>query len=276
MSCTVRDTVPPQGGGVRVNGVAIPRDLLAREVQNHPAATPAEGWTAAARALAIRELLLQEAHRLGVVGEPLADAEGRRETEDEAAIRTLIAREVKTPEPDEASCRRYYEQNRRRFRSPDIYEAAHIMFAAAKDDKEGYEWARNEACAVLDRLRVDPENFADLARVHSACPSAAQGGNLGQITKGQTTPAFEQALMRLVPGAMSEEPVATRYGFHIIRLDRRIEGRELPYEAVAPRIAAYLKESVERRALAQYVARLAEQATIEGVTLASAQELRVH
>jgi peptidyl-prolyl cis-trans isomerase C len=276
MSCAVRDTILPQGRGVRVNGVAIARDLLAREVQNHPARTPAEAWTEAARALVIRELLLQEARRLEIVGEPMSDAEGRRETEDEAAMRALIVREVTTPEPDEESCRRYYEQNRRRFRSPDIYEAAHILFTAAKNEQESYERAHAEACAALELLRVQPEKFAELARLHSACTSAAQGGNLGQITTGQTTPEFEQALTRLAPGTMSEEPVSTRYGFHIIRLERRIEGRELPFEAVADRIAAYLKESVERRALAQYLARLAERAKIEGVTLAGAQELRVH
>ncbi|MGZ5865808.1 MAG: peptidylprolyl isomerase [Xanthobacteraceae bacterium] len=72
------------------------------------------------------------------------------------------------------------------------------------------------------------------------------------------------------------EPVATRYGFHVIRLDRRIEGRQLPFELVADRIADYLRENVERRAIAQYVARLASRAEIDGVTLLSAETKRVH
>jgi peptidyl-prolyl cis-trans isomerase C len=115
-----------------------------------------------------------------------------------------------------------------------------------------------------------------LARVHSACPSAGQGGNLGQITAGQTTPEFEQALRDVAPGTISAEPVASRYGFHVIRLERRIEGRTVPFEAAAARIAQYLKETVERTAFAQYVARLASRATIDGVTLADAEALRVH
>ena len=69
---------------------------------------------------------------------PMADGEGRRETDDEAAIRTLVAQEVQTPKADAATCRRYYEQNRRRFRSSDIYEAAHILFGASKADALGY------------------------------------------------------------------------------------------------------------------------------------------
>ena len=75
---------------------------------------------------------------------------------------------------------------------------------------------------------------------------------------------------------MTGEPVETRYGFHIIRLDRRIDGRELPFELVADRIADYLTESVERRAMAQYIARLASRASIEGVAIANADAMRVH
>lgn len=276
MTCSVRDTLLSRGKGVRVNGVPISRDLIAREVQQHPARTPADAWSAAARALVIRELLLQEARRLAFAAAPLADADGRRETDDEAAIRALITQEVRTPEPDEGACRRYYEQNRRRFCSADIYEAAHILFAADRRDTAGFAQARAMAQAVLAELRARPENFAELAQRHSACPSAAQGGNLGQITAGQTTPEFEAALIRLAVGTIATEPVETRYGFHVIRLDRRIEGQELPFAAVADRIAEYLKEQVERRALAQYVARLASAATIEGIVLPSAEAMRVH
>jgi len=276
MTCSAHQELLPKGQGVQVNGVAIPRDLIAREVQHYPSRNPAEAWKAAARALAVRELLLQEARRLGVSGEPMADGEGRRETADEAGIRTLVAQEVQTPIADNATCRRYYEQNRQRFRSSDIYEAAHILFAASKADVPGYEEARAAAEATLVVLRDYPKRFAELARAHSACSSAAQGGNLGQISSGQTTAEFEQALFALEPGSIGSEPVATRYGFHIIRLDRMHEGRELPFELVAERIAEYLHESVERRALAQYIARLATAARIEGMDIAGAEAMRVN
>ena len=141
MTCAVHQSILPRARGVSVNGVSIPRDLIAREAQHHPSRTPAEAWKAAARALVVRELLLLEARRLEVSGEPMADSEGRREAEDEAAIRTLVAREVQTPTVDAAICRRYYEQNRQRFRSSDIYEAAHILFAASKADAPRYAQA---------------------------------------------------------------------------------------------------------------------------------------
>lgn len=274
MTCSVHLALP-KGSGVRVNGVAIPRDMIAREVQHHPSRTPAASWQAAAQALVVRELLLQEVRRRAVAEEPLADADGRRETAEEAALRALVAQEVQTPSADMATCRRYYEQNRGRFRSPDIYEAAHILFAASKAHAPSYVRARAVAEATLAVLREYPEQFADLARAHSACSSASQGGNLGQITAGQTTPEFEQALFSLEPGSIAPEPVATRYGFHIIRLDRKHAGRELPFELVAERIAEYLEESVQRQALAQYVARLAAAARIEGIKLPDAEAMRL-
>ena len=277
MSCSVHVQFPAgKPVTVSVNGVTIARDAIQREMQHHPAEKPIAAWQQAARALVVRELLLQRARHLGLAPDPISDEGGRRETDDEALMRAVVEREVSVPEPDDETGRRFYSQNSARFRSPDIYEASHILFAVLPDDRENYTKARADAAAVLARLREDPSRFAALARDYSKCPSAEQGGNLGQITKGQTTPEFERALVALAPGELCTEPVATRYGFHIIRLERKIEGRVLPYEAVAKRIAEYLRESVRRRADAQYVARLASAAHIEGVDFASAEALRVH
>jgi peptidyl-prolyl cis-trans isomerase C len=266
----------PKPRQVSVNGVVISRDAIARETQNHPSETPINAWLGAARSLVVRELLLQEAKRLGIHAAPLSDDAGRRETEDEASIRGLVEQEVVIPAADEQSCRRYYEMNRKRFVSEDIYCAAHILLAANAADKEAYTAALEKARLILAELEQAPGRFEDLARVHSACPSAAQGGNLGQISSGQTTPEFERALMALAPGSLATEPVQTRYGLHIIRLDRRIEGRQLPFEAVADRIADYLTESARRRATAQYIARLVTRAEIAGVEMPGGAEHRVN
>jgi peptidyl-prolyl cis-trans isomerase C len=277
MSCSVHTQVPAGPPvAVSVNGVSIGRDAIVREMQHHPAPKPIAAWGQAARALVIRELLLQRARHLGVAPEPISDKDGRRETDDEAIMRALVDREVKVPEPDDGTCRRYHARNQGRFRSPDIFEASHILLAALPAERESYAQARADAAAVLAALQDRPDCFAALARAYSRCPSAAQGGNLGQITTGHTTPEFEQALRALRSGELRAEPVATRYGFHVIRLDRKHEGQALPYEAVAGRIADYRRESVQRRADAQYIARLVTAAEIEGVDLVGADALRVH
>jgi peptidyl-prolyl cis-trans isomerase C len=261
---------------VSVNGVTVSPAAITREIQNHPAAKPADAWQAAARALVVRELLLQEASRLGIAAQTMTDDEGRRETDEEALIRALVEQEIVTPEPDEASCRRYYDQNQSRFRSPDIHEASHILFAAREDDPVSFGEAQMRAKAALGELALHPERFSELASAHSACPSAAQGGNLGQLTAGQTTPEFERALFGLAAGSVCEEPVLTRYGVHVIRLDRKVDGRLLPFELVAEKIADYLRDSVHHRATAQYIARLVSRATIVGISLEGAEAHRVN
>ncbi|MFN3658697.1 MAG: peptidylprolyl isomerase [Pseudolabrys sp.] len=261
---------------VSVNGVTIARDAIVREMQYHPAEKPIAAWREAARALVVRELLLQRARHIGLEAEPTGDDAGRRETEEEALIRALIEQEVVVPEPDEEACRRYYRNNLARFRSADLYEASHILFAAVPSDADAYARARADAEAVLATLQENRDSFAALAQAYSGCPSASQGGNLGQLTADQVTPEFAEALANLSPGELCAAPVATRYGFHVVRLDRKHEGRTLPYEVVAGRIADYLRESVRRRADAQYIARLVSAAEITGLALDDAQAHRVN
>ncbi|WP_407867174.1 peptidylprolyl isomerase [Phyllobacterium phragmitis] len=247
---------------VTVDGVTIPQEAIAREMQNHPADDPATAWAEAARALVIRELLLREARRLGLPAEP---DEGSRETEEEALIRALLDRELTVPQADEAACRRYFEKNRDRFKSPELFEAAHILFSADRQDEAAYARALRSAHAALERLIAGPERFADMARALSACSSSGNGGHLGQFAREQVSPEFTAALDGLKPGQIAPAPVETRYGVHIIRLDRRIGGDRLPFEAVRERIAAYLTQSVWHRAAAQYISLLAGKAEITGV-----------
>lgn len=258
---------------VSINGVAISSAAIARETQHHASPDPDDSWVLATRALAIRELLSQEAGRLGIVAELMEDDEGRRETESEARLRALLEREVVVPRAGEAECRRFYEQNRRRFRSPDLFEPAHILIAARAGDDAARAAARDTAASLIAELQQRPGGFAALALAHSSCPSSKQGGNLGQIGPGQTVEEFERALGGMTAGKIHPQPVETRYGAHVVRLDRRIDGRDLPFELVQERIAEYLDEAVRRRALSQYVSVLASRARVTGVDLAGSGPL---
>ncbi|MGD9868081.1 MAG: peptidylprolyl isomerase [Hyphomicrobiales bacterium] len=255
---------------VSVNGVRIPERLIAEEAQNHPAESGDAAREEAACALAIRELLLQEARRIGIEPQPLADGEGRRETDEEAAIRELLERELRVPSADESSCRRYYDNNPQRFRGQDLFEAAHILIACSPADKAEYARAVEEAETIIAELTEFPEAFARMAQARSACPSGKSGGNLGQIGRGQTVTEFETFLVALEPGQLCPVPVKTRYGVHVLRLDRKIEGKTLPFEMVREHIAAWLHESSWRRAATQYVSILAGRADIQGVDIRGA------
>jgi peptidyl-prolyl cis-trans isomerase C len=274
-TCSVRQQAAARRP-ITVNGKPISHAMISREVQNHPAETPAGAWKQAALALVLCEALAQEARRQGIEAEPLTDGEGRRETPAEANMRALIDREVVVPEPSEEECRRFYDVNRARFRAPTVYEAAHILIGAPRDDEAAFAAAREAATRLIAHLREHPRDLPALAKAHSTCPSAQEGGHLGQIRSGETTPEFEAALDALEPGAITMEPVETRYGFHVIRLDRKIEGEIHPFEAVSGRIASYLREAVQRRAQAQYAARLLARAKVEGLDIPTPETLGVY
>ena len=74
-----------------------------------------------------------------------------------------------------------------------------------------------------------PQEFGAVAEAHSDCPSAQQGGNLGQLTTGSTVPEFEKALDTMVPGDARPTIVETRFGVHLVSLDRRTPGEALPF-----------------------------------------------
>lgn len=266
--------VPPKArpvlDAVSVNGVEIAESEILAEAQNHPAENPGAALLAAARALAVRELLLQRARDRQIAVSPETDAEGRSETDEDAAIRRLIEEEVAVPSATAEECLRFYENNRAKFRSEPIFEARHILIAADPADQRARDAARSDAERLAAVLAKHPSEFATMARTHSACPSASQGGNLGQLTRGSTVAEFERALARMKEGEITATPVESRFGFHIIRLERRIDGESLPFDFVEARIAGWLEASTWSKAVSQYIAILAADATITGIDVLGA------
>ncbi|MBI3438704.1 MAG: peptidylprolyl isomerase [Proteobacteria bacterium] len=241
-----------------VNGVEIPESDIAREAQNHVAASGAEARAAAANALIIRTLLIERGRALGLDPTLKTDGQDREETTEEALVRAVLDAEVVTAEPSEAECRRYYAGAEGRFRAPELYEASHILF-------EG-ESAERRAHDAIAQLQAGA-SFTDLARLHSACPTAAQGGSLGQLTRGDLAAEVEDALMELRSGAVGATPVRTRHGWHVVRLDHRIPARILPFEVAAPAIRETLRAHGWVAAAARYIDKLGRTASIEGAVL---------
>lgn len=249
---------------IRVNGVAIEPNAMAQELQYHPADEQSEAMFLAVQALVIRELLEQRCQALGLQVEA-----GAGESQEEAAIRSLIELEVPVAAPDEAACEHFYASNLPRFVSAPLLAARHILLACTPEDAEARSVAREQGQALLLELQQNPARFSELALAHSACPSKEQGGALGQLSKGQTVPEFERQLFRQPQGLVSQ-PLESRYGFHLVFVDQRLDGVQLPYTAVASSIRSELYQRVWQKAVAQYLQTLVEAADIEGIHLAGA------
>lgn len=264
----MKPLLPP----VTVNGTTIAAERIAAEAQNHPApkGKPGHAWQAAARALALRELMLQAARARGITPAPIEPAPGRLETEEEAMIRQLLEIELAPAPVDEGALRRLYEAHPDRFRAPTLYAAAHILIAVRPGDPAGKAAAKAQAEAVLAQVRNRPDRFADLARRCSACSSRDAGGLLGQLSGGDTVPEFEAVLETLAEGEIAPAPVESRFGYHIVRLDARARGSVLPFEAVLPRLRAAEEKAAWCRAARAFAEALIAGAEVTGVTLRAA------
>ncbi len=250
---------------IKVNDVSIASKAIAAELQYHPAATRQEAIFLASQALVIRELLQQ---RINILNIQVHASAG--ESAEEAATRTLIEQEVALPHADEATCRDYFERNRQRYASAPLLAVRHILLACPADDTQERSSQREQAQALIADLQLHPERFSELALAHSSCPSKMQGGALGQISQGQTVPEFERQLFRLSVG-LAGQPLESRYGFHVVLVEQRIEGQLLPYEVVEQSIRTELDQRVWQVAVVQYLKNLIGAADIQGILLEGAE-----
>jgi len=245
---------------ITVNGVAIDEKDLANELQYHPNENFAVVVQQAGQALVIRQLLIDEAKKQGL-----------DTSNDEEAMQKLVEQNISYDAPNEEICQRYFESNKEKFMTMPLMEVDHILLAAAKDDIEGRDAAKSNAAVIISQLQQEqkngePSSFAALAKEYSACPSKESGGNLGQLSKGQTVPEFERQLMPLSEG-LSDRALESRYGFHVVNINRKIDGKQLDYDMVSDKVRGYLVNSASHLAIQAYIQSLVEQAEITGVPI---------
>jgi peptidyl-prolyl cis-trans isomerase C len=243
---------------IKVNGVLLDEALLAQELQYHQADGFGSAVQSAGQALVIRQLLIDEA------GESAS-------SDEETAISALIEKNSTFTSPSEADCARFFENNSERFKTEVLMEVDHILLAAAKEDIDARHAAKEIAAGIIEQLKTDITQFAQLAEQYSVCPSKKTGGSLGQIGKGQTVPEFEKQLTRL-PEGLAEKAIESRYGFHVVRINRKVDGKQLEYPMVAEKVKHYLTQKASQLSIQSYIQSLVEQADIEGISMRFSDE----
>ena len=243
-----------------VNGVLIDTDEIANELQFHPAESAEQAVHKATEALVIKQLLLQKAMSLGISGETQQKGD---ETADEAATRLVLQQEIVAPSANDGECQQYYQANQGKFKSAPLMEVSHILLAADPRDFEARQAVRERAEELIKQLSQTPAEFAHVARELSSCPSKEEGGSLGQISKGQTTPEFERQVFLLDEG-LCLSPIESRYGCHVVNINHKVEGEQKSFEDSKNQIKQYLHDQSYVRAVSQYISILMSEADIQG------------
>jgi peptidyl-prolyl cis-trans isomerase C len=237
---------------IRINGKELTDAAIEAEIANHAQAE--RPLDEALRVLAIQQIVLDEAADQGIdVSNP------------EQATAELLDRNVTVREATAEECRRHYDANTARFTVGELVEVSHILFQVTPS--VDLDLLRRKAGDVLERLRLEPDSFEALAAEYSNCPSSRIGGSLGQISRGDTVPEFERAAFGAQDQGLIGRLIETRFGLHIVRIDRRIQGRLLPFEQVQGQIAQALGAALADRAARDFVSRLVAAAQIEGIVL---------
>jgi len=130
---------------------------------------------------------------------------------------------------------RYYAEHESEYTEPEKVKARHILIEIPEDaDKKAKEKARKRI-AEIDKKLAEGAEFAALARKYSDGPSAARGGDLGWFSRGSMVKPFEKAAFELDPGAVSE-PVRTRFGLHLIKVEDHRRAGTKPLKEVRDKI----------------------------------------
>jgi peptidyl-prolyl cis-trans isomerase C len=161
----------------------------------------------------------------------------------------------------EQDARRYYEENTEEFKVPELVKASHILIRPESGgDPNSMAKARAKAEELLAEIKAGAD-FAELAKAHSYCPSAPNGGDLGFFPRGKTTPPFEKVAFDLKLGQISDV-VETDYGFHIIKVTDRKEPSTITFEQGKERIMEKLTEEKQLEFANEYLEKLKAEAEI--------------
>ena len=195
----------------------------------------AEGRAVILEQLIAQRLFLADAMRNLYEREPAFKEELQR-IKEQLLTQYAISKAVDSVTVTDIEARKFFDENREQFAAQPVVSASHILV----DSEE-------KANDILAQLNQGSIAFEDAARQHSSCPSAQQGGSLGEFTRGQMVPEFDQAVFSMEVGEL-RGPVKTQFGYHIIRLDDKKEGAPVSFDQAKDQIKAHLLEEKRQKA----------------------------
>ena len=232
-----------------VNGKPVPKarvDMLAQQLAKAGRPVGPEMQGQLKDEVIAREIFMQEAQKRGL------DASDDFKAQMELARQTILIREL------------FADQQKKNPVTDADVKAEYDKFVAANGGKE-YKArhilvkSEDEAKKIIAELKKGAK-FEDLAKKESKDPgSGANGGDLDWAAPSSYVPEFAQAMIKLKKGEMTQEPVKSQFGWHVIRVDD-IRDAQLPkLEDVKPQIA----QQLQQQRLAQFQEQLRKSAKVE-------------
>jgi len=231
-----------------VNGKAIPSarvdEFVAALTQQGRPDTP-ELRTAVRDELIAREIFMQEAEKKGLARQ--TDVQRQLESaRQDILIRALIRDQLKTNPVTDADIKAEYDKLAKASGGKE-YKARHILVDGEADAK-----------AIVEQLKKGAA-FEELAKKSKDTGSASRGGDLDWASPDSYVKPFSDAMVKLEKGKMTEVPVKSDFGWHVIRLDDIRDVQPPPLEQVKPQI----QQELERRRIQSMQADMRAKARVQ-------------
>ncbi len=150
----------------------------------------------------------------------------------------------------------YYQYHPEQFRRPETRLVRHILITVNETITENTRDEASKRIGVLaTRLAKEPQRFEEQALKHSECPTALDGGKLGDLPRGKLFPVLDEALFGLKEGEVSGV-LESELGFHILRCDKITDAGVLGYDQARLHIRKLLEQKRKRASQQAWVKQL--------------------
>ena len=164
----------------------------------------------------------------------------------------MIAKFMQSVTVSDDEVKTFYDENPKQFIAPDSIRASHILLPSEQ-----------QAIDILKEIKDGVKTFEQAAKDYSICPSREKGGDLGYFSKGKMVPQFEEAAFAMKVGEISEKPVKTDFGWHIIKVTDSKTSETIPYDIVKESARQFLLGQKQNRAFLNRVDELKKEYNVE-------------
>ncbi len=205
----------------------------------------------------------EEAFEKALADNKITRAEFDKQSKEQILLQKMYQKIVADAKVEDKDIQDFYNENKAKFESPDQVEAQHILIKADPDNAAEMKKAEQKAKTVIAKLKGGSK-FEDMAKEFSEDTSNKdKGGDLGAFGKGQMVPAFEEAAFAMKPGDLTQQPIKTRFGFHIIKRGKTIPATTRSMEEVKPMIMGQLQQTKQQEVFEKWLKETKEKATIK-------------
>lgn len=253
---------------VTVNGTEITQNDVDTELMNAtqgrfnqvPAEKRAQFRKQVLEQLVAKELVYENAKKTGILKSKDFKDEYKKVLErvkKDLAIQVWQKRELDKVKVSEKELKDYYDKNKEEFNEKESVHARHIL---VKTENEAKDIIKDLKSLKGDKLK---SKFIELAKTKSTGPSGPKGGDLDYFVQGQMVPEFNNKVFTMPVGTITDEPVKTQFGYHIIYLEDKKAKKLRSFKEVKGFIEQRLKLEKFKSVMKKKMAALQKKATIK-------------